>query len=420
MTTRKKLFPGWLIVAGGFLIMATCYTTFVNCLSLFLVPITTDLGITRVQFNTNSSIAAVVGVVASLLVGKLVDKYNARIIGIIDILLIVADIVLWSFVKQLWQMYVLSMLTGFCVIAGTRLLISILVANWFDKKRGLAVSIALSGSGVGGVVLSQLAAHLIQTQGWRTAFLILAAITLVCSLPLTATVFRNRPSDIGLQPYGEGETDTGKGHAQNGPLVDIDGKTATKSAAFWMLALGFLFMGLVNGAVIMNIAANFTDAGHTAAFAATIVSTQMFVLIVAKITIGAVYDRFGTLAGTLLGGITTVLATIALLFSSSTVAPYLFALFFGFGTCLGTVAPPLMVIHEFGKKNSGSLTGYVTAIEMLGVAIGAPAMGAFYDKAGSYTQGWVLMTVIGILMTVTLTASIGMAKKLAARLTQAA
>jgi MFS family permease len=410
----KKLFPGWLIVVGGFLIMATCYAVFVNCFNLFLVPITKDLGITRAQFNANSSIAAVVGVLASLLVGKLVDKHSARSIGFFCVLITAIAMVCWAFVTQLWQMYLLSLVIGFSVVSGTRLLISILVANWFDQKRGLAISIALSGSGVGGAVMSQIISVMIATHGWRPTFLILAVITLLCSMPLTATIFRNKPSDIGLRPYGaDGKEEKNIDQKRTNQVVTgIDQRMAVRSVAFWMLMIGFLLMGLINGGVIINMSANFIDAGHTTAFATNIVSMQMLVLIIAKIVLGALYDRFGIRIATMVGSITTILATVSLLFGHTMVAPYLFALFFGFGTCLGTVAPPLMVVNEFGKKSLGTLVGYVTAIEMLGVAIGALMLGAIYDATGAYTLGWMILSVIGMFMTAALVLSIGMSKKL--------
>lgn len=198
---NKKIFPGWLIVDSGFLIMATCYAVFINCMTLFLVPVTADLGIMRAQFNANLSIAGVVGIIASLLVGKIVDRYNAKYLGMASVILSVVTMLGWWQVTSVWQIYALSCIEGFVVIAGTRLLISILIANWFDKLRGLALSIALSGSGVGGVVMTLLASHFIAAYGWRTTFLILAVITFICAFPLTFALY-TRPSDLGLLPYG--------------------------------------------------------------------------------------------------------------------------------------------------------------------------------------------------------------------------
>ncbi|MEI3231217.1 MAG: MFS transporter [Gordonibacter pamelaeae] len=81
---------------------------------------------------------------------------------------------------------------------------SVIISNWFTLKRGLAVSIALSGSGMGGMVLSTATSAMIEASGWRAAFLLLAVVCLVAGLPLAALTFRTRPSDKGLEPYGAG------------------------------------------------------------------------------------------------------------------------------------------------------------------------------------------------------------------------
>ncbi len=201
---QGKRFFGWWIVAGGFFIMATCYTVFVNCIPLFQTHMVQDLGVTVGQFNTGVSITTVVAVFASLVIGRLTDKCSARLLGCFTVVTSSLVLVGLSFVTQLWQLYALCVVAGMIVVAGTRLLVSVVISNWFTLKRGLAVSLALSGSGVGGVLLSPLTSVMIVDYGWRAAFLVLALVCLVASLPLVMIAFRTRPSDKGLEPYGAG------------------------------------------------------------------------------------------------------------------------------------------------------------------------------------------------------------------------
>ncbi|MEG1197596.1 MAG: MFS transporter, partial [Raoultibacter sp.] len=165
-----KFFYGWWIVAGGLLIMATCYTVFVNCIPLFQSHIVQDLGISVGQFNTGVSLCTVVAVFASLVIGRLTDKCSARVLAATTVLTSTAVLVAFSFITQLWQLYALCIVAGMVVVAGTRLLVSVLISNWFTLKRGLAVSIALSGSGLGGVILSPVTSAMIANSGWRSAF----------------------------------------------------------------------------------------------------------------------------------------------------------------------------------------------------------------------------------------------------------
>ncbi|MFT8710055.1 MAG: MFS transporter [Sporolactobacillus sp.] len=409
--TNQRLYPGWLIVIGGFLIMATCYSVFVNCFNLFLIPITKSLMISRMQFSVNSSIAAIIGVFASLFIGKLVDRYDARLIGSLCVLLTVLDMVGWGFITAIWQMYILSIVTGLCVVSGSRLLISILITNWFHEKSGLALSLALSGSGVGGTAMSLIISSLITTQGWRMAFFMSALITFLLAFPLSLLAFRTRPSAIDLKLYHSAKKPSRLGEP-NQPDNNVPHPTTShaRKPIIWLLIICFLFTGLINGGIIVNISANFVDAGYSFKYAADIVSLEMFILIFAKIILGFLYDRYGVLIGTLVGSLTTLFAILSLIFARLPIAPYLFALSFGFGTCLGTVAPPLLIVHIFGSKSSAHLIGYVTAAEMFGVAIGAVLMGHSFDKTGSYTFGWIILLIICFLMTLLFIQSIRLAR----------
>lgn len=198
MSRQHKFFPGWLVVASGFVIMATCYTIFVNCMSLFQPLIVSDLGISLAQYNISNAISTVVSVIGSLVIGHVADKVSGRVLGSLTVIATSAVLAGMSFVGELWQVYVLFAVSGCFAVASTRLLISLVTANWFTAKRGLAISIALSGSGFGGAILSPIVSSLIVSVGWRSAFLVLAAICMVAALPITAYSFRTKPSEMAL------------------------------------------------------------------------------------------------------------------------------------------------------------------------------------------------------------------------------
>ncbi len=424
-----RFFYGWWIVAGGFLIMATCYTVYVTCMSLFQQHIVADLGISLAQFNTGSSITTLTAIFASLVMGKLIDTRSSRVLGSFAVVVCALDLVAFSFVQQLWQVYVLCFIAGLVVLSGTRLLISVLITNWFTLKRGLAVSIALAGSGVGGVILAPVTSGIIEASGWRPAFLVLALITLVAALPIPAIMFRNRPKDVGLEPYGAHAVEAEReDRSPDVPVkVAVGWANARKSAAFWVLVVGFVMMGVTNGAVIINTISNLTSVtiggvvyvtgGHDAAWAANVLALYLFVVIIGKISLGMIYDRFGMTAGSVFGSVATVIACVALCFPQTIWAPILAACSFGFATCLGTVAPPIMAVKEYGKKDIGTITGVVTAFEMFGAAIGSVVSGVVFDAFHSFTPMWIGLIGVTLVMAVALIASVPLSRKLVARLT---
>lgn len=107
MPQQRKFFPGWLVVTSGFVIMATCYTIFVNCMNLFQPLIVSDLGISLAQYNISNAISTVVSVVGSLVIGHVADKVSSRVLGSLTVIATSAVLAGMSFVGELWQVYVL-------------------------------------------------------------------------------------------------------------------------------------------------------------------------------------------------------------------------------------------------------------------------------------------------------------------------
>lgn len=380
MSQQRKFFPGWLVVASGFVIMATCYTIFVNCMSLFQPLIVSDLGITLAQYNISNAISTVVSVIGSLVIGHVADKVSGRILGSLTVIATSAVLVGMSFVGELWQVYVLFAVSGCFAVASTRLLISLVTANWFTAKRGLAISIALSGSGFGGAILSPIVSSLIVSVGWRSAFLVLAAICMVAALPITAYSFRTKPSEIGLKPLGENPGDpsvstAGDKDEHTAPEVNVGWSRIKKSPAFWLLVVAFLFMGLVNGAI---------------------------------------YDRFGLRFGNVLGSVACIVACVALCFPTTDLGPIVAAVSFGIGTCMGTITPTIAASKQFGMADLGKVTGTITSLEMVGGTVGAIVSGVLFDATGSFASTWIVCLACSVVMLVFLLASEPIAAKLRA------
>jgi MFS family permease len=202
-------------------------------------------------------------------------------------------------------------------------------------------------------------------------------------------------------------------------------KVLRKSSGFWVLIIGFVMMGIINGAIITNSVSNMTSmtvdgaqvitGGHEVLWAGYVWSLYLGVVIVAKITLGAIYDRWGMAAGTIIGTLTCIIASIALCFPATDAGPIIAAVAFGFGTCMGTVTPPVMVAKAYGKKDVGLVIGIVTAFELFGAAIGAVASGILFDAYLTFMPAWIMTLVASGLMGLTLLLSIPAARKIVKR-----
>ena len=408
-----RIFPGWLVVAAGFLIMATCYTTFINCMALFQAHIVEDLGISMSQYNLSSSISTLMSIAGAALVGILADRMSSRVLGCLSVAISSLVLVGLSFITAVWQLYVLIAIAGVVVVAGTRLLISLVSANWFTAKRGLAISIALSGSGFGGAVLSPVVASLIQAYGWRPALLILALICFVASFPITAFAFHTRPEDVGLKPYGSKEAgnasaDAGAGEAAPAAHEGPGWAVVRRQSSFWLLVGAFVLMGVVNMAVLGNQVTNMTSVkvageeivtgGHDLAFAGAVMSAYMVTVVIAKISLGAIYDRFGLRIGNVLGSVACIVASVALCFPATDWGPYVAGIAFGIGTCMGTVAPTVAASKLYGMRDLGKVSGWITSLEMAGGVAGSLGSGLIFDATHSFAPMWIVCAVCSVLM----------------------
>ena len=427
---QYKFFPGWLVVASGFVIMATCYTIFVNCMSLFQPLIVSELGVSLAQYNISNAISTVVSVLGSLVIGHIADKVSGRVLGSLTVIMTSAVLVGMSFVGALWQVYLLFAVSGCFAVASTRLLISLVTANWFTAKRGLAISIALSGSGFGGAVLSPIVSNLIVNFGWRPAFMALAAICIVFALPITAYSFRTSPRELGLKPLGENEgdvKDAAKGTSAAHNEVSVGWSRIKAHPSFWLLVIAFLLMGLVNGAILPNQVTNMTSVtvngtkivtgGHDPIWAGTVLSAYMVTVVIAKISLGAIYDKFGLRFGNILGSVACIVACAALCFPATDLGPVVAAISFGIGTCMGTITPTIAASKQFGMADLGKVTGTITSLEMVGGTIGSILSGVLFDASGSFASTWIVCLVCSVIMVVFLLASEPSATRLRASVT---
>lgn len=159
-------------------------------------------------------------------------------------------------------------------------------------------------------------------------------------------------------------------------------------------------MGLVNGAILPNQVTNMTSVtvngakivtgGHDPMWAGTVLSTYMVTVVIAKISLGAIYDRFGLRFGNVLGSVACIIACAALCFPATDLGPIVAAISFGIGTCMGTITPTIAASKQFGMADLGKVTGTITSLEMIGGTVGAIVSGVLFDATGSFASTWIV------------------------------
>ena len=204
MTAKRetKFFYGWIIVVAGFLVTGASVGIMNNTLSIFVKPVTEDLGFSRGGFTLYQSLIAVASMFAMPLYGELFRRGNMKRVMFIAALLL--GLVPWgySFANRLWHFYILAICHGFLVSGCNIMAVGTIVNNWFHEKKGMATGLAVAGSGITASLMVPVISAVIEQLGWRWGYRVMSISATAVLLPTILLLIRIRPSDMGLVPYG--------------------------------------------------------------------------------------------------------------------------------------------------------------------------------------------------------------------------
>ncbi|QQZ10165.1 MFS transporter [Heyndrickxia vini] len=393
--TQTKVFYGWYVVMSGFVIMFAAFSIINALHSLFLVPVTEDLGMSRTTFSLALSITGLGVAGASPFMGRFLVKSNMKLI--MSVCVIVAGLGFASFSLANSALYfcVVGFLIGICVAGFSNIPISIMITNWFYEKKGMAMGIAFAGSGVGAAALSPLLSSFIEQFGWRISYVIAGGLVIVITLPFVLLFTKKSPIEKGVIALGSNnQVTTVQLHEEESGMTVGEAKT---SAKFWLFIIGIVCFALVAGGVQMHIPAYLVDIGHPVLFAGTIFGLLSLTNTVGKLILGVVLDKFRTVGGAIYVGICMTIAMLALLSATTQSLAFVFAIAYGLSISIATLGPPFMTDDLFGKKNFGQLFGIVQVFFVATSSLGVIVSGFIYDVTNSYRFAWIFFMCLFIL-----------------------
>jgi len=336
-----------------------------------------------------------------LVMGRLTDRYNARIVIAVGTLIGTVSYVLLSTIGSLWQFYLYFGLGAGSYVGGTYTPVNAIVSKWFKAKRTLAIGITLMGITIGQMVLSPVIARVISASGWRTAYLILAVVAFVCALPAIVLISRKPPvaQMYEVAPLPGVEAGSGPLPSKDPPprLPGMTVREASKTAPFVMLLVTGLAIGFGYYTFASHVVPYATDRG---------MSTTAAALVLTVCSVGG-------MAGTLLAwGITVklgnryalvsvialqALATYLFVLTRDAWAFYLVALLLGFSFSAASPTRMGMVAPLFGLRSVGAILGFAALSFSVGGIAGPFLAGYIFDARGSYSLAFI---VAGALLSV--------------------
>ncbi|CDX03966.1 Oxalate/formate antiporter transporter [Desulfitobacterium hafniense] len=370
----------------------------------FLVPIIDEFGYGRAEFSLYLSFMTVATMLTLPLMGRLTDKYGFKKIVILGTVWNVLGYVLLSFCSSLISFYIVGAFLGVTCIAFSTMVGAGLISKWFHKKVGLFTGIVLASTGVFGTIISNILPNLIVDHGWRSGWLLLAAITLGLSL-LPMIFIVNKPEDIGMKPYGYDENEAAKEAA--GAAVASANTQAEKpslmklffSPKFLLLYVAFVLVTLVAAGFNRHLPAFFTSQGQSPAGVGQLMSIFLITLIFMKALMGALNDKIGITKSLSLLWILYAIAFIIMPMSASFSILAVAMVLMSTGAGSVGVYPPLITRQVFGMKDFATVYAVLYTSTNVGTIAGIPLWGWIFDVTGSYVGG---LRVIPVMMIVAL------------------
>jgi MFS family permease len=388
---RLPFFYGWLLVAVSFVTMAigvNARTAF----SLLLPPILDefhwDRGMTAGAFSFGFLISAIV----TPMVGWLTDRRGPRLVVETGVVLMGSGLLLASLIREPWQLY-LSL--GALVGGGVNLLAytgqSLYLTNWFVERRGLALSIAFSGVGVGSVTILPWLQNVIAGAGWRTACWSLGLLVLAALAPLN-WLLRGKPSEIGLEPDGALARRSLSETRRVAPASLLAGDwtlgLALRTSRFRWLALSYFCALFTWYAVQVHQTKYLMEIGFDPKIAAWALGLVSLFAVPGQIALGHLSDRIGREWVWSIGNGGFVLSCAAMLaLPSAPSAPLLWMAVVAQGTLGYSLTSVMGAIpaESFTGRNNGSIFGTVMVAAIIGGAAGPWVAGASHEWTGSYS-----------------------------------
>jgi len=380
---------GWRIVAACFVVNFVVFGISVNTFTVYVKPLEADLGWSRGEISLAITLAAVAMGVAAPIVGRVIDRLGARVVMALGAGIVGGAALLTSTVHSLGFFYLLYVVSGIGQAGATLIPVSVVIANWFSEQRARALGIAMTGTGLGAMVMVPVSAWLVENWGWRISFRIMGCLILA-TIPLTLLAIRTSPVRLEAGPDGE--------PAATLPVAEgLTVSEALRTRSFWLLGCMMALAGMVGMGVALHLMPYLTDIGHSKATAASIIALVSGLTVLGKIGIGFLADRFGVRSASLLTYGLVGIGIGLLIYAEGLVVAGLFSVVWGIAIGAPLLLNPALAAECMGLRSFGGIFGILTLFNTAGAALGALLSGLAYDRSGSYIPAFTLYFVFALL-----------------------
>lgn len=338
---------------------------------IFAKPLEAEFGWTRAAVQLPLLFQTIGALIALPFIGWASDKYGARPLVLVSLILYFATFASFSLLgNNVYQYYATAVLLGVGGAGTMPITWTKAVTGAFHRNRGIALGLALMGTGVTGFIAPWAANGFIEEYGWRNAFLLLAVIPAIIGFPVVYFLFHEKQAVVGAKAV---------------KLTGMSFSKAVSGYRIWLIAIAFLVISFGIGGSIPNLFPLYTDVGFTPARAAAIMSTIGLSVIVGRVVTGFLMDRIWA------PGVAACLMTLPAISSALLIInpadiqmAYIATILIGFAAGAEFDIMAFLAARYFGLLNYSKIYSVLYAAFAIGAAAGPAIFGFVFDKTGSY------------------------------------
>ena len=395
-----RIFYGWWIVLAAFLNLFFAVGIIFYGFPVFYPALSDSLGFTRAQLTQGFLLGFLIaGLPFGLVAGTVIDRLGARWVILAGVGLIGISLILMGSMTKLWHYELLCITEVLGYVLAGPIGNQVLVARWFQARRGRAMGYVYLGLGLGGVVSPLLTNFLIRNFGWRHALESVGSLVMTVLIPVGIFVTRSVPADKGLSVDGATDEHGSAAIAEygNSSLRPIDVQSAVRTANFWLILAGSTVVIGAIGAVIQHFILFLKDEGYSASMASRFFTALLVASLGGRVLVGYLADRLRKKdVMALFYGILSV-SVLLLNFAHYPAVIWAFVAVFGFSMGADYMLIPLVAAECFGTASLGKLLALIIMGYSLG-QWGAPWIaGRIFDARNSYELAWNIIAVAGLL-----------------------
>ncbi len=356
---------------------------------LYIDPFESQFGWSRGEVSGALSLSLLTGGLAGPLIGRWIDLRGPRQVILFGAATTALTYGLLATTSELWQLYAYSAINGVFRQMMFFIPFQALISRWFDRRRGVALSILGTGFALGGVVVVPVMRVVIDSLGWEVSFVVSGLAVVALFLPLGALLVRNDPADVGALPDGEAPPDGAP--ALPPAYSGLTLRAAMATPHFWLVAVGFAFFFYGLFGMMVHQIPFYESVGVPRSTAAFIVSVTAACGIGSRLAFGLIADRAGrfehvimAMCACLIGGMA------ALLLNSGAIGIAIFVVLWVCGTGGGPIVESMLLTRMFGLAHFATLLGAIVVIEEIGLVVSPTVAGWIFDATGSYDLALVM------------------------------